>query len=479
MESRVDTTAYDVIIIGSGQGGNPLATSLAAAGCTIALIEREHVGGTCINEGCTPTKTMVASARVAHLARRAGYYGVHTGPVSVSMRRVRERKRAIVSSFRGSGERRLENGDVHLIAGEASFTGPHSLRVKRPDRTELLLSAPIIVINTGARPVDPPLPGLDQVPHLNSTTIMELDEAPDHLIILGGGYVGLEFGQMFRRFGSDVTVVERGRRLMGREDDDIAEEVARFLREDGIEILLSSAADHVEQTEDGNIRLTVRCPDGERVLTGSHLLVAAGRAPNTEALNLDAAGIGRTARGFVEVDDRLRTAVPGVYALGDCAGSPAFTHISYDDFRIVKAQLIDGAAATRKDRLVPYTMFIDPPLGRVGLSEEDARAQGRHVLVAKIPMSYVARAIEVDETRGFVKAIVDADTEQILGCAVLGIEGGEVMAMIEIAMLGKLSYTALRDAVFAHPTLAEMLNTLFSSIESAAEDQPADMTSAA
>jgi pyruvate/2-oxoglutarate dehydrogenase complex dihydrolipoamide dehydrogenase (E3) component len=479
MEARVDTITYDAIIIGSGQGGNPLALSLAAAGHRTALVEREHVGGTCINEGCTPTKTMVASARIAHLARRAGEYGVHTGPVTVSMPRVLDRKRAIVSSFRGSGERRLENGNVDLIAGEASFTGPHALVVRQLDGTELHLAAPIIVINTGARPADPPLPGLDRVPHLNSTSIMELDEAPEHLLVLGGGYVGLEFGQMFRRFGSAVTVVQRDRRLMGREDEDIAEEVARFLREDGIDILLNSDADHVEQTEDGTIRLTVRCPDGEHILTGSHLLVAAGRTPNTEILNLEAAGIGRTSRGFVEVDDQLRTAVPGVYALGDCAGSPSFTHISYDDFRILKAQLVDGAAATRKDRLVPYTMFIDPPLGRVGLSEEEARAQGRNILVAKIPMSYVARAIEVDETRGFVKAIVDAETEQILGCAVLGIEGGEIMAMIEIAMLGKLPYTVLRDAVFAHPTLAEMLNTLFSSIEGAVREQPAQMTTAA
>lgn len=485
---------YDAIVIGSGQGGTPLSIALAAAGRKTAMIERIHVGGTCINEGCTPTKTMVASGRVAYLVRRSQLYGVHhqrvpgastpkpaspagnparqrsgappvEGQTSVTMSEVRERKQAIVESFRSSGERRLENGQVDLIRGEARFTAPKCLEVKlNGSGKPIQLSAETIFINTGARPADPPLPGLESVPHLNSTTIMELDELPEHLLVLGGGYVGLEFGQMFRRFGSEVTIVQRGPQLMGREDADIADAVADILREDGIEILLNSSADRVEQL-DGTIRLVAGTPDGERTLSGSHLLVAAGRSPNSEALNLGAAGVERDKRGFVVVNDRLETSVPGIYALGDVAGSPAFTHISYDDFRILRANLLEGGERSRKDRLVPYTMFIDPQLGRVGLSEEEARAEGRNFRVAKIPMNYVARALEVDESRGMVKAIVDADTGHILGCAVLGIEGGEIMAMMEIAMLGKLPYTVLRDAVFAHPTLAELLNTLFATLD--------------
>jgi pyruvate/2-oxoglutarate dehydrogenase complex dihydrolipoamide dehydrogenase (E3) component len=459
---------YDAIVIGSGQGGTPLSIALARAGQRTAMIERIHVGGTCINEGCTPTKTMVASGREAYLARRSVDYGVCTGPTSVNMVEVRQRKRDIVNSFRTSGERRLVDGNVDLIEGEARFTGPKRLEVRLngSDKT-VQVSASTIFINTGARPADPPLPGLDSVPHVNSTTIMELDEVPEQLLVLGGGYVGLEFGQMFRRFGSEVTIVQRGARLMGREDADIAEAVAGILDEDGITVLLNASAERVQQADDGSIRLVVSAPDGEWLLSGSHLLVAAGRQPNTEALNLEAAGVKTDSRGFVRVNDRLETDVPGIYAMGDVAGSPAFTHISYDDFRILCANLLEGGDRSRKDRLVPYTMFIDPQLGRVGLSEEEARAQGRNIRVAKIPMSYVARALEVDEARGMVKAVVDADTDQILGCAVLGIEGGEIMAMLEIAMMGRLPYTALRDGVFAHPTLAELLNTLFATLEPA------------
>jgi pyruvate/2-oxoglutarate dehydrogenase complex dihydrolipoamide dehydrogenase (E3) component len=436
---------------------------LASAGYRTALVEREHAGGTCINEGCTPTKTMVASARAAHVARRAGLYGVCTGPVSVDLAQVVARKRSIVESFRGSTERRLVSGNVDLFTGEGSFIGPHTIRVRSADET-VDLGAPLIVINTGGRPAEPPIRGLSETPHLSSTSILELDELPEHLLVLGGGYVGLEFGQMFRRFGSRVTVVQAAPRLMGREDADVADEVAAILREDGIEILLDTSAVAAERSTDGATRLTVRGPDGERTLVGSHLLVAAGRAPNTEALKLDAAGIAIDARGFVKVDERLQTSVTGVYAIGDVAGSPAFTHISYDDYRVLRDHLLGSGKRSRSDRLVPYTMFIDPQLGRVGMTEEGARAQGRSIAVAKIPMTYVARAVEVEESRGFVKAMVDTETEEILGCAVLGIEGGEIMAMIEIAMIGKIPYSVLRDAVFAHPTLAEMLNTLFSTL---------------
>jgi pyruvate/2-oxoglutarate dehydrogenase complex dihydrolipoamide dehydrogenase (E3) component len=457
---------YDAIVIGAGQGGNPLAVTLAHAGRSIALIEREHVGGTCVNEGCTPTKTMVASAKVAYLDRRSDDYGVQNGPVTVDMIKVRQRKRDIVEGFRRGDERRIEETDgLDLLMGEASFTGPKELEVRLNGGQTIQLSADDIFINVGARPANPPIEGLDTVPALNSTTIMELDELPERLLVLGGSYVGLEFAQMFRRFGSEVTVVQRGKQLMSREDADVAEAVAEIMRQDGIEVLLKAQAQRAERSDDGRIRLTIRTPEGERVLEGSHLLVAAGRPPNTDTLGLEAAGVETDERGFVKADERLETNVPGIYAMGDVKGGPAFTHISYDDFRVIKTNLIDGGDATIADRLVPYTIFIDPQLGRVGLSEGEAQDQGFNIRVAKMPMSHVARALEMDESRGFMKAVVDADTGRILGCAVLGIEGGEIMAMMQIAMMGQVPYTALREAVFSHPTLAESLNNLFATIE--------------
>jgi pyruvate/2-oxoglutarate dehydrogenase complex dihydrolipoamide dehydrogenase (E3) component len=457
---------YDAVVIGSGQGGNPLAGALAGAGRKTAVIEREHVGGTCINEGCTPTKTMVASAKVAYLDRRSADYGVRNGPVNVDMVEVRRRKRAIVDTFRGGSEQRLEDAEnLQLIRGEARFTGPKELEV-RLDRGEAVrISAENVFINVGARPGSVPVDGLDAVPTLDSTKIMELDEVPEHLLVLGGGYVGIEFAQMFRRFGSEVTVVQRGPQLLSREDADVAEAVAEILHGDGVEVLLDTEAQGVRQDESGGIRLTVNEAAGERTLSGSHLLVAAGRPPNTDLLNLEAAGIETDERGFVEVNERLETNVPGVYALGDAKGGPAFTHISYDDYRVIEANLLNGANATIADRLVPYTVFIDPQLGRVGLSEAEAREQGRDVRVASIPMSYVPRALEMDESRGMMKAVIDGETSEILGCAILGVEGGEIMAMIQIAMMGKLPYTALRDGVFAHPTLAESLNKLFATVD--------------
>jgi pyruvate/2-oxoglutarate dehydrogenase complex dihydrolipoamide dehydrogenase (E3) component len=456
---------YDCLILGSGQAGNPLATALAQAGRKTAIIERVHVGGTCINEGCTPTKTMVASARVAYLARRAGDYGVGVGDVTVDMKRVRQRKRETVDSFRGGSERRLEgNPNLDLIYGEARFTGPKTVQIMLPSGEKRELAAETIFINTGERPADPDVPGLDPARTLNSTSIMELDVVPPHLLVIGGGYVGLEFAQMFRRFGSQVTIIQRGRQLLTREDGDVAEAVAQILTEDGIEILLNSAPTGVTSIDNG-VTLHVKTPGGERDITGSHVLAAAGRVPNTEALNLATAGVATNERGYIQVNERLETNVPGIYALGDVKGPPAFTHISYDDFRIIRANLLEGGSATTTDRMVPCTVFIDPQFGRVGLSEEEARRQGRNIKVAKMPMSWVARADEVDETRGFMKAVVDAETRQILGCAILGIEGGELMAMVEIAMMGHLPYTVLRDAIFAHPTLAESLNNLFASLD--------------
>ena len=459
-------THYDAIIIGSGQAGVPLSTALANAGWKTAIIERIHVGGTCINEGCTPTKTMVASARVAYLARRGADYGVHTGPVTIDMVKVRQRKRDIVDSFRGGNERRIERAaGLDLLMGEASFTGPKTLEVLLNTGETRQLTASTIFINAGDRPAKLALDGIEHVSTLDSTSIMELDTVPEHLLIIGGGYVGLEFGQMFRRFGSQVTVIQRGAFLLSREDPDVAEEVAHILREDGIEVLLETKPVRVEQTAQGTIHLTVQTPAGERTLSGSHLLAAAGRVPNSDWLNLDAAGIQTDKRGSIQVDERLETNVPGIYALGDVKGGPAFTHISYDDFRIIRTNLLENGKASTRERLVPYTVFIDPQLGRVGMSETEARAHGHNIKVAKMPMNYVARALEVDESRGFMKAVVDAGTGQILGCAVLGIEGGEIMAVLQMAMMGKVPYTVLRDAVFAHPTLAESLNNLFSMLD--------------
>jgi pyruvate/2-oxoglutarate dehydrogenase complex dihydrolipoamide dehydrogenase (E3) component len=457
---------YDAIIVGAGQAGTPLATTLANAGWKVALIEREHVGGSCVNEGCTPTKTMVASARVAYLVRRAADYGIQTGPVSVEMAKVRQRKRDIVNSFRSGSQGRVEAAEgADLLMGEAHFVGPKAVEVRLNTGGIRRLTADKIFINTGAQPRIPSLAGLEGVPYLNSTTIMELGEVPDHLLIIGGGYVGLEFGQMFRRFGSQVTVLQRGGQLLSREDPDVAQEVAEILREDGIQILLETEPVHAELEEGGQIRLSLDTADGEGSVTGSHLLIAAGRVPSTSGLGLEAADVETDRRGHIKVNDRLETNVDGIFALGDVKGGPAFTHISYDDYRIIRTNLLEGGEASTADRMVPYTVFIDPQLGRVGLTEQRARDEGRNIRVAKMPMSYVARALEVDETRGLMKAIVDADTDQILGVAILGIEGGEIMTIVQVAMMGGLPYTALRDGVFTHPTLSESLNSLFSSLE--------------
>ena len=459
---RTDRKPYDAIVIGSGQGGKPLSRDLAAAGWKIALLEREHVGGTCINVGCTPTKTMVASARIAYLARRAPDYGVHVGPVRVNLEEVRRRKQSVVESFRNGSQRRLESTPgLDLIFGEARFDGPRSLEVRLKTGETVRLVSERIFINAGCRPAILRIPGLDQVPTLDSTSVMELDALPEHLIVLGGGYVGLEFGPMFRRFGSRVTLVQRGERLLSREDPDVADEVAKILREDGIDVLLKTGPVRAERSPGGGVRLTVLTTQGERTLDGSHLLVAAGRVPNSDGLNLDAAAVKTDQAGFIQVDEKLETGVPGIYALGDINGGPAFTHISYDDYRILRDNLLHGGRATTQGRLVPYAVFIDPQLGRVGLTETEARRQGLKIRVAKLPMTRVARAIEMSETRGFMKAVVDADSGQILGCAVLGVEGGEVMSALQVAMMGRLPYGAIKEAIFAHPALSESLNSLF------------------
>ena len=456
---------YDAIVIGSGQAGTPLCTTLAAAGFKTALIERKHVGGTCVNEGCTPTKTMVASARVAYLARRGANYGVGTGKLEIDMARIRQRKRDIVDSFRNGSQHKIENtANLQLIFGEAAFSGPKSVLVTLNSGGQLEITAENIFINAGARPSIPPIAGLSDIRYLDSTSIMELDMVPDHLIVLGGGYVGLEFAQMFRRFGARVTIVQASGQLLDREDADVAQELAAILKQDGIHVLLNAKASNVAQAGE-KIRLTVDTPAGPMNIEGSHLLVATGRRPNTESLNLAAAGIVADPKGFIQVNEKLETSAPGIFALGDIKPGPAFTHISYDDFRIVRTNVIEKGTATTHGRLVPYTVFTDPQLGRIGLSETEARAQNLPLRVARMPMGAVARAIELDETRGFMKAIVDSRNDQILGAAVLGIEGGEIMAMLQIAMMGKLPYTVLREGVFAHPTLAESLNNLFTHLD--------------
>jgi pyruvate/2-oxoglutarate dehydrogenase complex dihydrolipoamide dehydrogenase (E3) component len=452
---------YDAIVIGTSQGDRFLPVELAKAGQKVALVERDQLGGVCVNRGCTPTKTMVASARIAYQARRAGEYGVHTGPVSVDLAAVRERKRAMVAGARENYASRLAQDGLDLIEGEARFTGPKTVEIALTDGGTRQVSAPVVVIDTGTRPKPLAITGADDVPVLDSTSIMELDELPEHLIILGGGYIGLEFGQMFRRFGSEVTIIQTAPRLMMIEDEDVSDAVAAILRDDGITILTSSTPLRVESADGGRLRLTVRTQDGERQLEGSHLLSAVGRVPNTEALTADAAGIRLDDRGFIEVDEYLETSVPGIYAMGDVKGGPGFTHLSYDDYRILHANLVRHEQASTRDRIIPYTVFIDPQLGRVGMTEREARAQGRAIRVATLPMSAVIRAIETGETRGFMKAVVDTDSRQILGCAVLGSEGGEIMTMIHVAMLGKLTSAAMANAIFTHPLLAEGLNTLF------------------
>ncbi|MFI1287533.1 mercuric reductase [Streptomyces sp. NPDC020792] len=456
--------SYDVIVIGTSQGGRFLPADLAKAGKKVALVERDHLGGVCVNTGCTPTKTMVASAHLAHQARRGAEFGVRTGQVSVDLAAVRERKRAMVAGARENYASRLAQDGLHLIEGEAHFTEPKTIEIVMRDGRTREISAPVIVIDTGTRPKPLAIGGAQNVPVLDSTSIMELGTLPEHLIILGGGYIGLEFGQMFRRFGSKVTIVQTRPRLMMREDDDVSDAVAAILRDDGITVLTSTTPDRIEKAG-GGVRLTVRTPDGEQQVEGSHLLSATGRVPNTEALAPAAAGIRMRDKGFIEVDEHLETSVPGVYAMGDVKGGPAFTHLSYDDYRILHANLLGHEKASTRDRIVPYTVFIDPQLGRVGMTERQAREQNREVRVAKLPMNAVIRALETGETRGFMKAVIDARTQQILGAAVLGAEGGEIMTIIQVAMLGKLPYTAMANAIFTHPLLAEGLNSLFMTLD--------------
>lgn len=470
--------SYSAIVIGSGQAGGPLATAFAKAGHKTALIEEAHVGGTCINEGCTPTKTMVASARVAYLATRGKDYGIELEkPFKMNMETVRKRKRDIVDSFRGGSERRLKSQEnLDLYMGKAKFVGKKDIEITLNGSGERkTISGEKIFLNAGCRPAPLTIPGADKIDVLNSTTVMELDSVPSHLVVIGGGYVGIEFAQMFRRFGSAVTVIQRSGQLLGKEDPDIAEAVKSILVEDGLEILLNTTPTSVSKSDTGIISLEVTTGSSTKTLQASHILAAAGRNPNTDSLDVSVPGISTYGPGFIRTNEQLETNVPGIYALGDIKGGPQFTHISYDDFRIIRHNLLTNTASAKlgtKDRLVPYTVFMDPQLGRVGLNETEARrrhgstgGEPKNIKVAKMPMAWVARALELDESRGMMKAIVDDDSKQILGFVCLGIEGGEVMSMVQIAMMGGVGYDKLADAVFAHPCLSESLNNLWANLE--------------
>lgn len=456
---------YDAIILGAGQGGVPLARALAEAGWKTALVEKRFVGGTCINVGCTPTKTMVASAKMAYMARRSHQFGVKHGPVTVDLGRVVERKDQIVQSFRRSNRDRLEaQENLSLLMGTARFLAPKILSVALNDGAqELELTAPVIVIDVGARPRIPRLEGVDGVGYLTSTDILDLKTLPQRLMILGGGYIGVEFAQMYRRFGAEVTLVQRGSQLLAREDEDVASAVRDILEEDGVRVILDANPQAIHTNRSGHMELRASVNGVEETFSGTHLLLAAGRVPNTDTLDVEAAGLQLDDRGFLKVDDQLRTNVEGVFGLGDVKGGPAFTHISYDDYRVLAANLLDGEGRGISERMVPYTVFIDPQLGRVGLGEAEARRRDPEVRVAKMPMDYVSRAIEIDEARGFMKAIVDSGSDQILGATVLGVQGGELMGALQIAMMAGMPYTALRDGIFTHPTLVEAFNNLFAS----------------
>jgi pyruvate/2-oxoglutarate dehydrogenase complex dihydrolipoamide dehydrogenase (E3) component len=466
---------YDAIIIGSGQAANPLASKLAAAGWKMALIEKKWVGGTCINVGCTPTKTLVASGRVAYLAKRSADFGVHTTGWSIDIEAVIRRKNQHVLSARnGIAKRMSETKNIDLIYGEASFTGPKTVVVKKEDGSSSTLTAETIFLNNGARPNIPPTPGLDSIDYLTSSTLLDLLVIPSHLVIIGAGYVALEFGQLYRRLGSAVTIIEHGKRLLPKEDEDIAAEIKKILEEDGIRILTSAKVEKVGRGNAGPVVDVIidnsrvdnsRVDNSREQITASHVLVATGRTPNTESLNAAAAGITLDKHGFIVVNDRLETTVPGIYALGDVKGGPEFTHISYNDYLIVYKNLIEKANLSIAGRETIYCMFTDPELGRVGLTETQAREKGMNIKVATMPAAKIARAWENDETRGLLKAIVDADKGTILGAAMLSANGGELMAILQMAMMGHITYDVLRDNVFAHPTFAESLNNLFAHLD--------------
>lgn len=452
------TTKFDAIIIGAGQAGPPLAGRLTAAGQRVAVIERKLVGGTCVNYGCIPTKTLVASAHAAHLARRGAEFGVGTGDVTVDMAKVKARKDEIMLGDRNGVESWLTGMDgCTFLRGHARFEGPHTVRVG-----DQLLEADRIFLNVGGRAVVPDLPGLDDVDYLTNVGILDLDVLPEHLVIVGGSYIALEFAQMYRRFGARVTVLEHGPRLTSREDEDVSAAIRDILEAEGIDIVVD--AKDIRFTKSGN-GFEVVPNEGAAPVAGSHLLIAVGRQPNTDDLGLDAAGVQTDARGYVVVDDQLRTNVEGIWAMGDCNGKGAFTHTSYNDFEIVAANLLDDDPRRVSDRVPTYALYIDPPLGRAGMTADQVRKSGRKALVGKRPMTRVGRAVEKGETQGFMKVVVDAETEEILGAAILGVGGDEVVHAILDIMTAKKPYTAISRTMHIHPTVSELVPTLLQDLK--------------
>lgn len=452
-----ESVQYDAIIIGSGQGGNPLAAKLAGRGEKVALVESGFLGGTCVNTGCTPTKTMIGSAQIAYYARNAARWGVRASDVGVDLPAILKRKDDIVHDFRSGWEQNVDGeGEPRLYRGRARFIGPKKVQIG-----DEILRGERIFIDTGMRPAIPKIEGLDFVPYLTNVSLLELRELPEHLVVLGGGYVGLEFGQMFRRFGSEVTVIHSGEHLLSPEDEDITAELQQAFETEGIRLVLRAKA--VRAQMDGG-RLTVTMASGESV-TGSHLLVATGRVPNTGDLDLQETGVETNARGFIVVNDRLETSAQGIWAIGDVTGGLAFTHVSYNDFQIVYGNLYEGRKLSTKTRLVPYAVYTDPTLGRVGLTEKEARQSGKKLKIGRIPMARVARARERGETAGMMKLVVDAGTDFILGAAILSVEAGELIQILSTLMLAQKPYTLLKGAIYIHPTLAEGFFTLMESVK--------------
>jgi pyruvate/2-oxoglutarate dehydrogenase complex dihydrolipoamide dehydrogenase (E3) component len=453
-------TSHDAIIIGTGQAGPSLAGRLVAAGMNVAVVERGLLGGTCVNTGCTPTKTMVASAEAAHMARRAAEFGVSIhGSVGVDMKRVKARKDAVVEADHKGLLAGLSVKNCTLYRDQARFVAPHDIRVGGA-----LLKSERIFINVGGRASVPPVSGLDEVEYLTNSSMMEVDFVPPHLLIVGGSYVGLEFAQMFRRFGSEVTVIEMSSRLIQREDEDVSAAILEILEREGVHVRLNAKCLAVAKSGSG-IAATLDCTAGAPTVEATHLLIATGRRPNTDDLGLDEAGIAYDERGFITVDDQLRTNVPGVWALGDCNGRGAFTHTAYNDFEIVAANLLDGDPRRLSDRISTYALFIDPPLGRAGLTEAEARESGMRLLVGKRAMTHVARAVEKSETQGFMKILVDADTKQILGAAVLGPGGDEVIHCVLDLMYAKAPYGVMQRAMHIHPTVSELIPTMLGELK--------------
>ncbi len=444
-------TAYDAIIIGTGQAGPALARRIAGSGMQVAVVERGRFGGTCVNTGCTPTKTLVASAYAAHVARRGADYGFSAGDVKVDMKRVKARKDHVVGLSNRGVEQSLKNlKNCRVYEAHAQFVAPREVQAGGE-----VLTSDRIFINVGARAAAPDISGLDQVEYLTNSSMMAMDFLPRHLLVLGGSYIGLEFGQMYRRFGSEVSIVEHGPRLVSREDEDVSAAITDILALEGIAVLPGAKCLRISKHGD-DIVMTVDC-GGTSELRGSHLLVATGRRPNTDDLGLDRAGVKRDERGYIVVDDELRTSVPGIWALGDCNGKGAFTHTSWNDYEIVAANLFDGESRRISDRIPAYALYIDPPLGRVGMSEADVRKSGRPALVGKLAMKDVSRAFEKGEAEGFMKIMVDAETKEILGASFLGTSGDEAIHCVLDAMYAKAPYTLLRRAMHIHPTVAEFI----------------------